>query len=94
MKDNEIVEITMNYNDRLDGYGFGEAESRDCNHEYEKIPHFTKHCIDLGEGYRPHLNEPYSKNEYGLRNPYGPIDQYTFRDIHIHIRIREKMEEE
>lgn len=74
---------SMNYNDRLDGYGFGEAESSDCEREYEKDPHFTRHCIDMGEGYRCHKNEPYSRDELGLRNQYGPVDQYSFRDIHI-----------
>lgn len=73
----------MNYNDRLDGYGFGEAESRDSDQEYEQDPHFTKHCIDLGEGYRAHRNEPYTKDEYGLRNLYGPVDQYVFRSYHL-----------
>ncbi len=72
---------TMNYNDRPDGYGFGEAESNDEKREYEKDCHFTKHCIDLGDGYRCHKNEPYSLNEYGYRNQYGPVDQYSFRDI-------------
>lgn len=73
--------LTMNYNDRLDGYGFGEAESYRDDYEYEKDDYFTWHCIDLGEGYRRHRNEPYSRNELGLRNQYGPVDQYVFRDI-------------
>ena len=73
----------MNYNDRPDGYGFGEAESNDCDRDYEQDPHFTRHCIDMGEGYRCHKNQPYSLDEYGLRNQYGPVDQYSFRDIHI-----------
>ncbi|MCM2351705.1 MAG: hypothetical protein NDI69_16940 [Bacteriovoracaceae bacterium] len=73
----------MNYNDRLDGYGFGEAESRDSDKEYEQDPHFTKHCIDMGEGYRAHRNEPYTKDEFGLRNLYGPVDQYVFRSYHL-----------
>lgn len=72
---------TMNYNDRPDGYGFGESESNDKERDYEKDPHFTKHCIDMGDGYRCHKNEPYSKDENGLRNQYGPVDQYSFRDI-------------
>jgi hypothetical protein len=80
----------LNYNDRLDGYGFGEAECRDENKEYEADPHFTNHCIDLGEGYRRHLKEPYSKNELGLRNQYGPVDQYTFRGDHFFVRIHDK----
>ena len=77
---------SMNYNDRLDGYGFGEAESVDDKREYEKDPHFTYHCIDLGEGYRSHKNEPYTKDEYGLRNQYGPVDQYVFRSDHLAVR--------
>jgi hypothetical protein len=90
MDDNEKEIETMNYNDRPDGYGFGEAECRDRAHEYEKDPHFTQHCIDPGEGYRRHLDEPFSWNEYGLRNPYGPVDQYTFRDLYFHELIRGK----
>ena len=74
---------TMNYNERPDGYGFGPAESEDTEQEYEKDPHFTKHCIDLGSGYRCHKNEPYNLNIFGQRNQYGPVDQYSFRDIHI-----------
>lgn len=76
----------MNYNDRLDGYGFGESESQDCDKDYENDPHFTKHCIDMGEGYRCHKDEPYTKDENGLRNQYGPVDQYVFRDAHLQRR--------
>lgn len=83
-ENNDLEE--MNYNDRLDGYGFGEAECLDSEREYEKDPHFTQHCIDMGEGYRRHKNEPYSKDEFGLRNQYGPVDQYVFRDIHLVMR--------
>lgn len=85
---------SMNYNDRLDGYGFGEAESMDTDKEYEKDPHFTKHCIDLGEGYRAHRNEPYTKDEFGLRNQYGPVDQYVFRSYHLQIREKKNEKEE
>lgn len=74
---------SMNYNDRADGYGFGESESNDNDHEYEKDPHFTSHCKDMGDGYRCHRNEPYTLNEFGLRNQYGPVDQYSFREIHF-----------
>lgn len=84
----EMAAGTMNYNDRLDGYGFGEADSNDCDRDYEKDPHFTQHCIDLGEGYRCHKGEPYTKDEYGLRNQYGPVDQYVFRDSHIILRSK------
>lgn len=73
--------LTMNYNDRLDGYGFGESESLHAVCEYEFDSYFTFHCIDLGEGYRRHLNEPYTKDDFGLRNQYGPLDQYIFRDV-------------
>lgn len=72
---------SMNYNDRLDGYGFGESESCHAVLEYEFDNYFTFHCIDLGEGYRRHLNEPYTKDDFGLRNQYGPVDQYVFRDV-------------
>lgn len=78
--------INMNYNDRLDGYGFGEADSHDCDREYEHDPHFTHHCIDLGEGYRCHKGEPFTKDELGLRNQYGPVDQYVFRGDHFFVR--------
>jgi hypothetical protein len=90
--DKEIGESlkTMNYNDRPDGYGFGEAESLDEKRAYEKDKEFTEHCIDMGEGYRPHKGEPYSKDEYGLRNQYGPVDQYTFRDAHLLKRAKDK----
>lgn len=82
---------SMNYNDRMDGYGFGESESRDTKCEYEKDPRFTKHCIDLGEGYRAHRDEPFTKDEYGLRNQYGPVDQYSFRSYHLFTRqLRKK----
>jgi hypothetical protein len=81
---------SINYNDRLDGYGAGESESLDCECEYETDPHFTHHCIDLGEGYRCHKDEPYTKDEYGLRNQYGPVDQYVFRDMHLVLRIKEE----
>lgn len=84
----ESVEETMNYNDRLDGYGYGESDSLDCDRQYEKDPHFIQHCIDLGEGYRCHKDEPYSLDEYGLRNQYGPVDQYVFRDSHLVLRKR------
>lgn len=87
----------MNYNDRLDGYGFGESESLDTDKEYQSDPHFTKHCIDLGEGYRRHLNEPFTFDEYGLRNQYGPVDQYVFRSYHLvtrEDRIQQKLKEE
>jgi hypothetical protein len=77
---------TMNYNDRMDGYGFGESESRDCSLPYEHDKHFTKHSIDTVDGCRSHLNEPFARNNLGLRNPYGPIDQYSFRDVHIRPR--------
>jgi hypothetical protein len=92
MSDNELIKEfellleSMNYNDRLDGYGFGESESLDKKRDYEYDPYFTYHCIDLGEGYRSHLNEPYSKNEFGLRNQYGPVDQYVFRGDHFFLR--------
>jgi hypothetical protein len=72
---------SMNYNDRLDGYGFGESEACHAVLEYEFDSYFTFHCIDLGEGYRRHLNEPYTKDDFGLRNQYGPVDQYVFRDV-------------
>jgi len=92
MPKNELLEEikdlleSMNYNDRLDGYGFGESESLDRKRDYEDDPHFTNHCIDLGEGYRSHLNEPFSKDEFGLRNQYGPVEQYVFRGDHFFIR--------
>jgi hypothetical protein len=70
----------LNYNDRPDGYGVGESESRHEGEEYESDPELCRHCKDMGEGYRTHKNEPYSTNELGLRNPYGPVDQYTFRE--------------
>jgi hypothetical protein len=78
----------MNYNDRLDGYGFGESESKDCDLDYVKDPHFTKHCIDFGEGYRRHKDEPFTKDEFGLRNQYGPVDQYVFRSYHLFTRVK------
>lgn len=78
----------MNYNDRLDGYGFGEAESHDYKRDYEHDPHFTSHGIDLGEGYRCHKGEPYTKNELGIRNQYGPVDQYVFRGDYFFVRKR------
>lgn len=90
---NESLE-TLNYNDRPDGYGFGEAESQDSKRAYEKDAKFTEHCIDLGEGYRQHKNEPYTKDENGLRNQYGPVDQYVFRDAHLFYKNRQKKKKE
>lgn len=91
-EENSVNEIeTMNYNDRLDGYGFGEAECKDKKRDYESDKHFTNHCIDLGEGYRCHENEPYTRDEYGLRNQYGPVDQYSFREVSFtYLRHAEK----
>lgn len=74
----------INYNDRADGYGCGGSESTDTAEEYMKDPYFEKpRKMDLGEGYRNTLNEPYTKDEYGLRNLYGPVDQYVFRSHHL-----------
>lgn len=84
VRDDELEK--MNYNDRLDGYGFGEAESHDEKWDYEKDPHFVHHSIDLGEGYRCHKGEPYTKNELGFRNQYGPVDQYVFRGDYFFVR--------
>lgn len=84
-----------NYNDRADGYGCGEAESRDTAEEYMRDPHFEKpRKMNLGEGYRNTLNEPYTKDEYGQRNLYGPVDQYTFRSHHLVTRITRPSKEE
>lgn len=89
---NEDELARMNYNDRLDGYGFGEAESVDNDQEYEHDPYFTMHVIDLGEGYRCHKGEPFTKDQFGLRNQYGPVDQYTFRGDHFYVRKKLKKE--
>ena len=83
----------MNYNDRLDGYGFGESESQDCEKEYLKDPHFTKQCTYYGEGYRRLKGQPFTKDEFGLRNQYGPVDQYVFRSYHLFTRVKPEEEE-
>ena len=85
-KESDKALSSMNYNDRLDGYGFGEAESMDTNWEYEEDPHFTKHCIVFGHGYRRFKDQPWTQDEYGLRNQYGPVDQYSFRSYHLFTR--------
>ena len=77
---------SMNYNDRLDGYGFGEAESMNDDCEYQHDPHFTKHCIIFGQGYRHFKDQPWTQDEFGLRNQYGPVDQYSFRSYHLFTR--------
>lgn len=84
-KDQELSLTSLNYNDRADGWGFGEAECLDDSKDYQSDPHFTQHNYDLGEGYRCHRNQPYSRDELGLRNQYGPVDQYSFRDISLFI---------
>lgn len=90
--DTKDSQENMNYNDRLDGYGFGEAESVECECEYEKDPNFVQHCIDMGEGYRSHKGEPFTRDENGLRNQYGPVDQYVFRSDHVFVRVKKKSE--
>jgi hypothetical protein len=87
---------SMNYNDRPDGYGFGEAESRDHTKPYEEDEYFNDRTYDLVRGYcgrsrghhgrdwnRWRFDEPHTRDEFGLRNQYGPVDQYSFRDIYI-----------
>src|SRR5690606_39609707 len=75
---------SMNYNDRMDGYGFGESESRDFKEEYIHDPYFEKpRKVCLGDDYRSTQGEPYTKDEYGLRNLYGPGEQYLFRSHHL-----------
>jgi hypothetical protein len=94
-RDAEEIE-SMNYNDRPDGYGFGEAESMDHDKPYENDEHFNDRNYDVKRGYcgRQHSRhgrdwnrwrfvEPYTRDEYGLRNQYGPVDQYSFRDVHV-----------
>lgn len=86
---------SQNYNDRADGYGCGESESRDAKEEYMKDPYFEKpRKVDLGDGYRDTLNKPYTKDEYGTRNLYGPVDQYVFRSHHLVTRITRPSKEE
>jgi hypothetical protein len=60
-------EMSVNYNDRPDGYGFGPSESVDDKQPYEKE---RKRVPDMGH------------DEYGQRNQYGPVDQYNFRDMY------------
>ena len=92
-KDLEESLKSLNYNDRPDGYGFGESESQDSKRAYEKDAKFTEHCIDMGEGYRKHKNEPFTRDENGARNQYGPVDQYVFRDAHFFYRGSHKKKE-
>lgn len=61
---------TLNYNDRLDGYGFGEAESEDDDLPYEKEREEKKNA----------RGEAATKDENGLPNQHGEVDQYSFRD--------------
>jgi hypothetical protein len=58
-------ESELNYNDRLDGYGFGPPEYMDDKYEFE---HHRKRLPEV------------TRDEYGQRNPWGPMDQYSFRD--------------
>lgn len=58
-------EGSLNFNDRADGYGFGPSESMDDTLPYEQNRSLYR------------FNE--SRDVYGQPNPFGPIDQYTFR---------------
>jgi hypothetical protein len=62
--------LGLNYNDRPDGYGFGEAESRSHSRPYEK----QRDQEDFGNSD--------TRDEYGMRNQYGPVDQYSFRNTY------------
>ncbi len=59
-------EGSANFNDRADGYGFGPSESK-----HDSLPYEQDRSL-----YR--FNE--SRDIYGQPNPYGPIDQYSFRE--------------
>lgn len=74
---NPATENLPNYNDQLDGYGAGEAESNDpVTHEKK-----TKH--------------PAGVSELGIPNPYGEIDQYSFRDTgRIPLKKRKEIDED
>ncbi len=67
-KNNENKE--MNYNERADGYGLGEAESEHIELPYEK----------KREEHKSQEAEAPTKDEQGLPNQHGEMDQYTFRD--------------
>lgn len=61
---------SMDYNERADGYGFGEAES-----EHEKLPYEKdREAKESKEAQAP------TKDENGLPNQHGEVDQYNFRD--------------
>jgi hypothetical protein len=57
---------SFNFNDRADGYGFGPSESK-----HDSLPYEQNRSL-----YR--FNE--SRDVNGQPNPYGPIDQYSFRE--------------
>jgi hypothetical protein len=59
----------LNYNERADGYGLGEAES-----EHEDLPYEKKREAQKKE------SEASTKDENGLPNQNGEVDQYSFRD--------------
>lgn len=75
-QENEKVESskenknTLNYNDRMDGYGFGEAES-----EHEDLPYEKER-----EAQKKTQGEASTKDENGLPNQQGEVDQYSFRN--------------
>lgn len=58
-----------NFNDRADGYGFGPSESVDQEQPYEQHRSMYRH------------ND--SRDENGMPNQYGPVDQYSFRKAPI-----------
>lgn len=64
-KPEEHDDMELNYNDRLDGYGFGPSESTDFSQPYQK---------------ERRVDQEVSYDEFGGRNQYGPVDQYVFRD--------------
>src|SRR5690554_721655 len=66
-KREEHDDMEVNYNDRLDGYGFGPPESHNNRYSYEQ---------------GRQRDQDVSRDEFGGRNPYGPVDQYVFRDMY------------
>ena len=71
MTGNNQANKETNYNERADGYGHGPSESENLDQPYEKEREEKK----LKDAEAP------TKDENGLPNQHGEVDQYSFRDV-------------
>lgn len=61
---------SVSYTDRADGYGTAGAESEHNEQPYEKEREANKKQQGVSS----------TKDDYGMPNQQGEMDQYTFRD--------------